>query len=326
MKKIIFTTTILVLFVSCTVAKNGKSEYSSYQPAIENSTQSVGQKSVQTGKSKESKTEKNTVSTTTQVQKNTYYNPFRYREEWKTERERTAVEVRQTFLSNECDALALQTLIEKYNTTKDIQVLYALCEYNCTGFIDFALDLINTSSDEGARKIAIGALGFRKYYEVIPLLLNLVKKEGTSSEEKIKIAETLDVLDRKTEALDIFNCNCYTLDYMESACVTYYFYLSEDRTTGFKYFNYFLNKPQTRVEAASYLAKLGVEDKTFTVFEEFLKNNTIYQPETDIALLGLASIGTEKSFELLKIMTQSENGMIAKRAQEIYKNYYIERK
>ena len=67
MKKIIFTTTILVLFVSCAVTKKGKSDYSSYQPAIENSTQSVGQKSVQAGKGIESVTEKNTVSSTNSV-------------------------------------------------------------------------------------------------------------------------------------------------------------------------------------------------------------------------------------------------------------------
>jgi hypothetical protein len=265
------------------------------------------------------------LTSNAQTQEESDYNPFRYSEEWKIELEQASAEIYQEFLARECNASELQTFIEKYNANKDIQLLYVIGEYNCSKVIDFAIDLINTSSDIDARKLAIGMFGFRRYYEVIPLLLNRAKEESISPNEKIAIAATLVLLDKKPAALEIFNCNCYALDYMDHTCVSYYFYLSEDRLTGFKYFDCFLNKPQTKVEAASYLAKLGVEDKTFPVFEEFLKNNTVYQDETEISLLGLAAIGTEKSFELLKMMTQNENEKIAKRAEEIYKNYYTER-
>jgi hypothetical protein len=329
MKRIIYITAIVLLFVSCTVTKQEKADNTSYQHTTDNAMQTVdNRETVQVAKRKESKgkTQKNAVSVTTQEQENMYYNPFRYSEEWKTQMKQAYAEVYQEFLAKECDTLLLYQLIENYNKTQDIQALYSMNGYcNCPEVIDYAIDLITTSLDEEARKIAIGMLGFRRHYDAIPLLLNHVKN-NISSEEKIAIAATLNVLNRRTDAMDIFNCNCYDMEYMNNTCVDYYFYLSEDRLIGFKYFDYFLNKPQTRVEAASYLAKLGIEDKTFSVFEEFLKNNTVYQRETEISLLGLAAIGTEKSFELIKMMAQSENEMTAKRAQEIYNNYYVERR
>ena len=252
-------------------------------------------------------------------------NPFRYNDKWRTEREQAYAEVRQEFLAKECDTVLLQRLIENYNSSHDIMYLYSINgNCNCLEVNNYAIDLINTSSDEEARKIAFGMLGFRRYYEAIPLLLNQVKND-ISPEEKIAIATTLDVLDSKTEALDIFNCNCYAMDHFDNICVDYYFYLS-DRQIAQKYFEHFLNKPHTQVEAASYLAKLGVSDKAFPVFAEFLKNNTTYQNETEIALLGLAAIGTEEAFELVNIYSQSKNEMIAKSAQQIYKNYYLERR
>jgi len=253
------------------------------------------------------------------------YNPFRYNEEWKTKREQAYAEVRQEFLAKECDTLLLHRLIENYNTTQDITNLRGINgNCNCSEVNDYAMDLINTSSDEEARKIAIGMLGFRRHFDAIPLLFNHVKKE-IPLDEKVAIAATLDILDRKAEALDIFNCNCYAMDYIDYTCVNYYFYLS-DRSIAIEYFDYFLNKSHTQIEAASYLAKLGVCDKAFPVFAEFLKNNPVYQNETEITLLGLAAIGTEEAFELINIQAQSKNETIAKRAQEIYKNYYLKRR
>ena len=252
-------------------------------------------------------------------------NPFRYKDEWRTEREQAYAEVRQEFLAIACDTAQLQSFIGSYNTTKDVMYLHAINRNcNCSEVNNYAIDLINTSSNEEARKIAIGMLGFRRYYEAIPLLLNQVKRD-ISPNEKIIIATTLDVLDSKIEALDIFNCNCYAMDHFDNICVDYYFYLF-DRQIAQKYFEHFLNKPHTQVEAASYLAKLGVSDKAFPIFAEFLKNNTAYQNETEIALLGLAAIGTEEAFELVNIYSQSKNEMIAKSAQQIYKNYYLERR
>ena len=99
------------------------------------------------------------------------------------------------------------------------------------------------------------------------MLLHQVKKE-ISSDEKIEIATSLAVLGKKEEALDILNCNCYGMDNMDNICVNSYFYLF-DKILAINYFDYYFNKPETQLEAACWLARLGINDKTFPLFEEF---------------------------------------------------------
>jgi hypothetical protein len=240
------------------------------------------------------------------------YNPYRY-EEWKTESEQDYVYIAQKFLLKECDSLELQAQIEKYNTTNNTQVLQTICwDYNCSEVIDFAIDLITTSSNEKARQIAIVLLGFRKYYDAIPLLLDHVKKE-ILYDEKITVASTLATLGRKTEALEILECNCYTMDYMDDECINSYFY-SFDQSTAIKYFDYYFNKPETQLEAACWLARCGIYDKTFPLFVEFLKNNTTYERATSYSLVGLAAIGTEDAIEIIKQQTKNNIYLIARSA------------
>ena len=324
MKKLMFTTAILLLCISCAVTKQEKLGYSADK---ENHNQTV--QATQAGTHKESGENKNTASASASasVQKTTDsdYNPFRYSEEWKNREEQVAIETYQEFLVKECDTMLLHSFMEDYNTTNDFRSLYAINGLgNCPEVIDYIINIINTSSDKEARKYAIGMLGFRRCYDAIPFLLNHAKKD-ILPDEKIAIAVTLNILDEKTEAFNMFNCNCYLIDNMDYYCVKYYIDLS-DRSISLKYFDYYLNKPHTQIEAASYLAKLGFCDKVFPVFAEFLKNNTAYQRETEIALLGLATIWTEEAFELIRIQTQSKNEKIAKRAQEIYESYYLKRK
>jgi hypothetical protein len=252
------------------------------------------------------------------------YNPYRY-EEWKIITEQVYAEIYQEFSVKKCDILQLERLIEDYNTTKDIQYLHTInANYNCSKVIDYAIDLIKTSHEEEARKIAIGMLGFRKHYEAIPLLLNHVKKD-ISSDEKIVIATTLAILGRKTEALDILNCNCYSMDYMNNTCVYNYFHLF-DKITAINYFDYYFNNPQTQVEAASWLARLGICDKTFSVFVKFLKTNTTYQRETEYIFVGLAAIGTEEALELIRKYAKREESLISQSAVNILDRVIRERR
>lgn len=316
MKKISFITTILLLCVSCTVTKQTKSDYnlskqdSEINKPTNPQTEQITQKGVQ-----ESKTENVTVSSTTPMQEKSDYNPYRY-EERKIETKQNYANHYQWFLAKECDASDLQTLIEDYNTTKNTQILWTINgNYNCPEVIGFAIDLINTSPDKEVRKVAIWMLNFRKYYDAIPLLLNHIKKE-ISSDEKIVVASVLATLGKKEEALEILECNCYSIDNMDDNCVYNYFHMF-DQSTAIKYFEYYFNKPETQLEAACWLAQLGVYDKTFPFFVEFLKNNDTYERETVYSLVGLAAIGTEEAIEIIKKYAKDDGSLTSDTADRI---------
>jgi hypothetical protein len=252
-----------------------------------------------------------------QTQEESDYNPYRY-EEWKTSNEQAYAQEHQEFLAKECDALELQAFIEKYNVSKDIQFLYVIGEYNCSKIIDFAIDLIKTSPDKEARKMAIVMLGYRRYYDASQLLLNYVKND-ISSDEKITIAKTLISLNRKIEALEILDCNCYNMNEMDDNCIWTYFD-SFDKSTAIKYFEYYFNKPETQLEAACWLARLGVYNKTFPLFIEYLKNSTAYSRGTEYALGGLAAIGTEEALDIIEQYAKNDTSLIGRTATIILDN------
>ena len=313
MKKLISTTAVLLLFVSCTVTKQNSSDYSSSLQGRKGYNQ-TGQVT-HTSENKNIKTKKNTVSSTTvSAQEKADYNPYRY-EERKTVQEQINAEEYQKFLVEECDTLELQTWIEHYNTTKVTQFLWDILYYNCSEGIDYAIDLINTSPDEDARKVAISSLGFKRHYDAIPLLLSHVKKE-ISSDEKIIVGSTLALLDKKVEALEILNCNCYGRDDMNDDCIYTYFH-SFDKATAIKYFEHYFNKPETQLEAASWLATCGIYDKTFPLFVKFLETNTKYERATVYSLVGLATIGTDEAFDIIKQKANNSTGLIARTATQI---------
>ena len=250
------------------------------------------------------------------------YNPYRY-DERKAATGQIRAEQYQEFFAKRCDTLQFRELIEGYNTTKSIQYLNAIRSHNCSEAIDYAIGLINTSPDKEARKIAIEMLGFRRYYDVIPLLLSHVKQD-ISSDEKIVIAKTLAILDKKTEALEVLDCNCYNLDDMVNNCTSTYldFY---DKATALKYFEHYFNKPETQLEAASWLAGFGIYDKTFPLFVEFLENNTSYSRGIVYSLGGLAAIGTEEAIDIIKQQTKNNTPLIARTATLILENLMKER-
>ncbi len=70
------------------------------------------------------------------------------------------------------------------------------------------------------------------------------------------------------------------------------------------------------------MAQLGEYDKTFPIFEEAISNGT----GINAALYGLAAIGTEEAFQLIREQTQNKNEMIAKTAKRILQYIDIKRR
>jgi hypothetical protein len=113
---------------------------------------------------------------------------------------------------------------------------------------------------------------------------------------------------------------------MNLQCVLYYSNL-DDEQTAIQYFDYFFNKPEFQLEAASWLAGLGVYDKTFPLFVEFLNNQTTYERGTVYSLCGLAAIGTPECFEIIKqIANKPCTGLIASTASRTIETIIKERR
>jgi len=70
MKRIFFTTTIVLLFVSCTVTKQEKADNTSYQHTIDNAMQTVSAGTAQTETQKDSKVKFKVISSFDSLQKN----------------------------------------------------------------------------------------------------------------------------------------------------------------------------------------------------------------------------------------------------------------
>ena len=321
MKKIILVATILVLFASCTVNKQTTLSQQSSEISNLIVPQAEQVTLVGTHTEKENETRKDVGSSATvavQEKSNKDYNTYRY-EERKIETEQYSAHMRQVFLTKECNTLELQKLIDTYNVDKRTEALYVInSDCNCPEVIDFAIDLINTSPDKEARKIAIRMLGFRLYYDAIPLLLNHVKKE-ISPDEKIMVAGALASLGKKSEASEILDCNCYNMDDMADDCIYTYVDMF-DKPTAMKYFEHYFNKPETQLEAACWLAICGIYDKTFPLFVEFLENNTTYSRGIDYSLCGLVAIGTDEALDIIKQQTKHDTYLIARSATLILEN------
>jgi hypothetical protein len=182
--------------------------------------------------------------------------------------------------------------------------------------------IIDNSPNEKMRIESIEILRFRFQYDAIPFLLNHLKKE-LSIKEQLSTARALMTLGEKTRSMEIFERHCYNMEEMCDECFFNYQFTDDDEAA-IRYFNYFFEKPQTQIEAACELARLGITDRTFPFFVELLKENDLVK--STCALVGLAAIGTNESFEIIKQQTTNKDGLISQAANRILNTIIKERK
>lgn len=327
MQKIIFTITILLLFASCTVTKQGKADYSSYQQDKENNNQTS--EVIQTGERKGS----NTVSSATSTQKkvDNDYNPYQHQRE---DYNRRALELMQEGESEDCEKLkdAIDEYYERveymHETKEHVDFFYALAsisKFQCPEAYDFIKNIIKTDTSEKLRYDAILFLAQMRSPKSIPFLQEHLKKEDLSHKERFAVAAAFsrigvhnNLQDIINEAIKILDELCYDYKYgVVYNCIWEYYSIGGQPALDFFY--YHLERENSRISAAHKLAQLGglkEYEATFPIFVEALHNGD----ETDIhiAIFGLAAIGTEEAFELIREQTKSENKFIASQAKWIF--------
>ena len=345
MKKLIFTTTILLLFVSCAVTKHGKTDYTSYQQPIENSTQNTGTKSVQTTEYKGSATNKNAVSAiNAQTDKNVLcerlisellpqnkeYNRYKYARE-----EYIIFSLSKDYEWEDCHLV--KESIEKFYAANPkeryehpVGYIRYIGYFQCREAYDFLETQIKENPLEEDRCAAITTLAQKLNPDYLPCILEYAEKKSLSINEKYALASAYTVFgiyndrpDLIEKAVIILDELCY--DYKNGVvhdCIWEYFKIGGQPALDFFY--YYLEKNNSRLVAAQKLAELGGLNeykKTFPIFIEAINSGN--QNDIHIALYGLAAIGTEDAFELIRKQTKSDNEFIAKEAKWILENINI---
>ena len=328
MKKIILSTTILLLLASCTVTKQQQSNSLSYQQQAENPTQSTGLvKTEQAATQQESKSEtsKNTNASTALAQKKTGndYNPYQHpREEYIKEGEFFIEQYRKVNCDDDEIKESIQDAIEgyyqgKYSDDEFGMIFELLGHMCCPEIIDFFADVITIDTSERMRCGAIQTLGALRAESKIPFLIDYAKN-NPSEQEKIKIALSLCVMKAYEEAIKIADLFCYDEDgYVREECIAIYEFAGE-REAALKHYRRFfenLKGEQYLLFAAQKLAEYGDYEKAYPIFIKFLSSTDKYKIMG--ALRGLAMIGDEKSIQVLKEQTKSENQVAAKESQNI---------
>jgi HEAT repeat protein len=190
---------------------------------------------------------------------------------------------------------------------------------NCDTIIPFLRELIISDPNEEVRCDALLLLGWRHPHNEIPFLVEYAKKD-ISSTEKIAVAAVLSVLEAYPQALEILDKYCMETEEINEKCIWAY-YSAGNNSSSLRFFDYYFDKPKYRVFAALKLAELGVYDKTYPVFVNALRSES--QSVVHMAIFGLAAVGTEEAFQLLRDQTRSKDEFIARDAQFIFD--YIEK-
>ena len=210
--------------------------------------------------------------------------------------------------------------------------LRSLSFYQCRETYDYLKDIVRTDPSEQVRCNVIRLLGWMRNTESIGFLRELLKKEKLTRAERYSILlacchiglfnKRQDILDEALSLIDKFCMDKAEMpqDCTDEDCAELYFTIGGE--SALNYFSYCLKNEETQLTAALKLAQLGEYETTYPIFAATLKNGNA--DDFFPAMQGLATIGTEEAFALIKVQTLNENPYIAQMAQWIFD--YIDKK
>jgi hypothetical protein len=200
---------------------------------------------------------------------------------------------------------------EKYNLLRTISF------FQCPESYNFLKEQIKTNPSETDRCNAIKFLAWMKNPDYIPCIVEYAQKSKLSAQEKAAIATAYMVFGidfnytgLKTQAMLLLDEICYDapLDVLES-CVLNYFKLGGKEAIQF--FTAQLEQEEFKLYAALFLAQLGEHTQTFPIFADALNSDDNYN--VHLAVMGLATIGTEEATQLILNLDPIKNRYTPKR-------------
>ena len=365
MQKLTFTTTILLLFISCTVTKQKTSDNALSQQRNENYNKT--ELITQAGKSteKEGETNKNTISpsakeseikkesivsfATTPLDKKVIlerlksellpqtsdYNPYKY------DRENfiiSCLEVRVEWENDKC--VFVEKFIKRFyeldSTASDWEIQEIVNDislFRCKEAHDFLETQIKNNPSETVRCNAIIFLAWSLNPDYLPCILEYAKRDSLSVQEKLALGSAFMIYgvytsnsDLKEKSAKFLDAVCYDFSLdIYVHCDACYLKLGGKAAINFYTLQFELQKGSRKIAEALNLAILGEYEKTFLVFEDVINNGGV-GIEIIYAIKGLATIGTKEALRLIETQSQSKNEMIAKEAQKVFENLEKERR
>ena len=323
MKKLIFTTAVLLLFGSCTVTKQNKSDYSSSLQGGEGYNQ-IGQVT-KARENKKDETKKNNVpSTMVLTQKQSDYNPYRNpREEYiKTGRD----------FANSYEGINCEEEIEYIKTAKNIyysdtsslssrrESIIGLGRINCQEVIDFLIDVLKNDTSTDLCYDVLLCLGWYRAKSTIPFLVEFSKNVDVFFVNKIAI--TLCVMEEFDIAASILDRVCLNEDgSISKDCVIAYEYAGKSELTKSFWLSEWNKKDNDKDRMFGIAMKLvehGIYDIPFPVIKETLYSTERYKRHS--ALSGLAAIATDEALSLIQNCINDSDVVIANHAKSIIFN------
>jgi tetratricopeptide (TPR) repeat protein len=220
--------------------------------------------------------------------------------------------------------------VQETNEERDIwSIIGLISSFQCPESFDFVVELMNNdTSSEPIRCGAIVSLGTKRDIKCLPILLDYADRKPLSIDEKSSLAwafKTIGIYNDRPDlirkAVEILDKICYEQSSVLDECIWNYYSIGGE--VAIKFFDYYFElKNPKLLWAALRLSELGMYDKTYPIFVEAIDSGE--EGSIHIALYGLAAIGTEEAFTLIKEQTKSQNEFIAREAKWIFE--YIEMK
>jgi len=227
------------------------------------------------------------------------------------------------------------------NEKEKCELIHYLSRFECQEVYSFLETQINIAQSEAVRCEAIVDLAWSLDPNYLPCISKYAKKDSLSALEKLAIARAFTIFgiytshsELKEDAIKLFDEICYdfssdtipgfdtSMDPTRSGCFWSYYMLGGEVALNY-YDSMFEQDESRRPSAALLLAELGEYEKALPYFVEIIKSGGIGN-QILYAIKGLAAIGTEEAFNLIREQIQSKNEAIAKEAKWIFD--YIEMK
>jgi HEAT repeat protein len=247
------------------------------------------------------------------------YNPYEYAQE---ELFLTSPSFRERHESTDC-ATAIE-IINTYNRTQrtatdseKYNLLRTVSFFQCPESYAFLKEQIKTNPSETDRCNAIKFLAWMMNPDAIPCIVEYAQKSKLSAQEKAAIATAFMVfgvdfsyLGLKQQAVALLEEICFDapIDVLES-CILSYFNLGGD--IAIRFFTAQLEEEEFKLYAALFLAQLGEHKPTFSIFADALNSDDNY--DIHLAIIGLATIGTEEATQLILNLDPDKNRYTPKR-------------
>jgi len=256
------------------------------------------------------------------------YNPYQHARE---EYIKTGDEFFESFQKVDCNENKefIQNAIDgyyagEYSGEKFEEISSFLGKMYCPEIITFFEKVVEIDSSEKVRCDAMQKLGWLRAKTSVPILLNHLNS-NISDYEKACIGSCLTIIGEWNLAVPVLNavCFCKDDDILQKCIWSYYIVGGEN---AINYFNLMFEQDESRKPAAAlFLAELGEYEKALPYFVEIMNTGGIGN-QILYAIKGLAAIGTEEAFKLIKEQTQNKNEVIAKEAKWIFNYIDIKRR